>query len=459
MPQPPFPAGRIGAAEVFGAIFSQRGRILYLYPQQLIEQIRPALGEGAGGGLMPSDDDLRQLLEVAYHVSFFTEEDRQVKFRLVYCPQAEVQRILAESTPGAAPFVPLPFARPFSLGEGQVMRLAPATDPSSVTIAIEGDSAGKLCIWGLIDTGAPPWRTARQDPVGRASVPDFLTIASSEPGNLTISRAGQVLARLRRGRLIPSAGNVLRDGPIARYFDDAAADLHAQVVARLPQQQDWTGDGWRTHVRALFEQAIERVVSTIKSLRHGGLLLVVRDQPANRAAPLADNLRIKFPCNSQRVWAELVEGLVLGQKFIELDIEGIYETNRDMHYIKVRAIREQIEDNERRLSDGLRFVAGLTGVDGAVVMTDRFRLLGFGAEVMADAPGLETVRRARDSAGLGSEDVPIEAYGTRHRAAFRFGYSHADSVAFVVSQDGGVKAVKRVGDDLVMWPEINLTSE
>ena len=43
-------------------------------------------------------------------------------------------------------------------------------------------------------------------------------------------------------------------------------------------------------------------------------------------------------------------------------------------------------------------------------------------------------------------------YGTRHRSAFRFVASMEPSVGFIVSQDGGVKAVRQVGSKLVMWP-------
>jgi hypothetical protein len=85
-------------------------------------------------------------------------------------------------------------------------------------------------------------------------------------------------------------------------------------------------------------------------------------------------------------------------------------------------------------------------------MTSHLRLLGFGAEVFTDARSTTTVREAETARGDKYHDVPITAYGTRHRAAFRFCSSEENAVAFVVSQDGGLKAVRQVGPHLTMWP-------
>lgn len=52
------------------------------------------------------------------------------------------------------------------------------------------------------------------------------------------------------------------------------------------------------------------------------------------------------------------------------------------------------------------------------------------------------------------QSVSVDNYGTRHRSAFRFSSSLDDSVAFIVSQDGGVKARKGVQDKVFLWPDI-----
>jgi hypothetical protein len=111
--------------------------------------------------------------------------------------------------------------------------------------------------------------------------------------------------------------------------------------------------------------------------------------------------------------------------------------------------RQYAEDEVRDLA---KFISGLTAVDGAVILTNRLRLLGFGVEVLTGAKKLESVRSATSELADTFTEVPISAFGTRHRSAFRFCSSLKPSVAFIMSQDGGVKAVRQVGHNLVMWP-------
>src|SRR4029453_6220733 len=86
------------------------------------------------------------------------------------------------------------------------------------------------------------------------------------------------------------------------------------------------------------------------------------------------------------------------------------------------------------------------------LLTDRLRLLGFGAEVLTASQKIESVRAARSAFPEKYTKGPLPAFGTRHRSAFRFCSSVEPSVAFILSQDGGVKAVRQVGRHLVMWP-------
>ena len=114
---------------------------------------------------------------------------------------------------------------------------------------------------------------------------------------------------------------------------------------------------------------------------------------------------------------------------------------------------------ERDISDLVAFVATLSAVDGAVVVTDRLRVIGFGGEITAGSPTLSAVRIAVDEGGIAGDHRQITSFGTRHRSALRFCSSLEDAVAFVISQDGDVRGIKRVGRDLVMWNDLDLREE
>jgi hypothetical protein len=84
-------------------------------------------------------------------------------------------------------------------------------------------------------------------------------------------------------------------------------------------------------------------------------------------------------------------------------------------------------------------VAGLTAVDGAVVLTDRYELLGFGAKIVRRQgwPQVEQVTITEPVEGSTPMLVdPEQLGGTRHLSAAQFTQDQRDAVALVASQDG-----------------------
>lgn len=173
---------------------------------------------------------------------------------------------------------------------------------------------------------------------------------------------------------------------------------------------------------------------------------------------LRDRVNIKYQCPYDYIWDLVVKSLLVYHRRYELHF-SMWDSKEPIQQDQYRSLsRLDSERNEvdEALSDRFHFVATLADVDGALVMTNRFRLLGFGAEVTAFAPSLKNVTLALDAVSENKKVVPVEDYGTRHRSALRFCSSYEDSIAFIMSQDGGVKAAKRVGADVLMWPDVVL---
>jgi hypothetical protein len=84
-------------------------------------------------------------------------------------------------------------------------------------------------------------------------------------------------------------------------------------------------------------------------------------------------------------------------------------------------------------------VAGLTAVDGALVLTDRYELLGFGAKIARrkGCPQVELVTLTEPIEGDTPARIhPEQLGGTRHLSAAQFIQDQRDAVALVASQDG-----------------------
>jgi hypothetical protein len=100
-------------------------------------------------------------------------------------------------------------------------------------------------------------------------------------------------------------------------------------------------------------------------------------------------------------------------------------------------------DPDRRWADAVRRavdgVAGLTAVDGATVITDRYEVLAFGAKIVR-RPGSSQVTEVimtEPIVDARAEVVePAQLGGTRHLSAAQFVRDQHDALALVASQDG-----------------------
>ena len=84
-------------------------------------------------------------------------------------------------------------------------------------------------------------------------------------------------------------------------------------------------------------------------------------------------------------------------------------------------------------------IAGLTAVDGATVITDRFEVLAFGAKISRrdGFPTTENVMLDEPVEGFEPHVVPtMQTGGTRHISAAQFAGDQPGSAAMVASQDG-----------------------
>ena len=89
--------------------------------------------------------------------------------------------------------------------------------------------------------------------------------------------------------------------------------------------------------------------------------------------------------------------------------------------------------------DAVDAIAGLTAVDGAVVLSDTYDVLAFGAKIVRTESGalFEEVLVREPIVGNAPVKVdPSELGGTRHLSAAQFVFEQRDSLALVASQDG-----------------------
>lgn len=106
--------------------------------------------------------------------------------------------------------------------------------------------------------------------------------------------------------------------------------------------------------------------------------------------------------------------------------------------------REGVDRSHHEWQEDLRrsveAIAGLTAVDGATVLSDRFELLAFGAKITrrrGNVPVDRVLLSEPVDGSVATETAPALLGGTRHLSAAQFVQDQRDATALVASQDGG----------------------
>ena len=362
----------------------------FQYPRDLI----PAVREGWDVWLprdgdiepLPPDEILAEMFEVAYHASFTADEQRATAFRLLCSEHSESSDSII-------------FQSPRGFNGHELMRLAPAVAPSELALGTT-IADGRILIWGLCSYAH-----------GK------LSLSVPRPGALLVGRNGRVIASLRDG--------VLKQTGIEAVPFDLLIEMFSAVSEEMWRGVDWAGGSWDP-TRTLYPGCFLDLLHYVSAHGHGGTLFVIPEGDAVRFAA-KELLRVKYACNDTSTW-ELI------QKYVHsFDSASTGSTSLGRDYYE-SAIKAQLQNTAR-----------LTRVDGALLLTDHFRLLGFGVEVIARPTSMKDVQI------FGSETTSIDAYGTRHRSAFRLCEQYPEAIAFVCSQDGGVKCVRNMAGVVTLW--------
>jgi hypothetical protein len=252
----------------------------------------------------------------------------------------------------------------------------------------------------------------------------------------------RLIAELRGGRLSDVTLDVFQSQWLPAVFADArhatTAEHGAAPGARLEPE---LAAGLSRYVT---QQMLKRVVSTMRAAHHGGLLAI---GPPDCAAERI--LQVKYAlCDAPA--RRRFQTLVLTILKAVADRAAASGHPADLELYRGDG-DPRIAELDEALFEMSHLIASLASVDGAVVLTKRFEILGFGAEIAGALPQVTEVRRGLDLEADRFVPELVDLVGTRHRSAYRFCAAVPRSVAVVVSQDGGVRFVTHHRDAVTYW--------
>jgi hypothetical protein len=273
-------------------------------------------------------------------------------------------------------------------------------------------------------------------------MPRCLVVRIVRPGHIVVGCGSRHVAELRGGRLSDFTLDVLQSEWLPAMFRDqhqVIASEHQASVA-TPSSDDVAAQ----LTRYVSQQMIKRVVSTMRGAHHGGTLIV---GPPTCVAEQYLQTKYQFRDSPSRKHFRSLLFSILETLTARASVSG-RAADVDLYSVDTDSRIAELDEGLFEIS---HLIAALADVDGAVVLTKRFDILGFGAEIAGNLPRVTEVRRGLDLEADAFVDEVVEGDGTRHRSAYRFCAAVPGSVAVVVSQDGGVRFVTKHRGAVTYW--------
>ena len=280
---------------------------------------------------------------------------------------------------------PIVFERRLALTPNYLTKLGPAVERPEIHLGVWSDDR-ELYVWGATRT-----------------VPSYCFVLEViEPGLLVIKHrrsdgfgkfANVAVLKGDRVKVIDENGTSLPDCP----------DLLTSLLA-FTSPSSWNEGQESVNV-------LVQLAASMRAHGHGGLLLVI-------------------PAGSER-WRESIVHPIL------YAVDPPYRGLTDLMEQDVD------EQNERLWQAAMRravdTVAGLTAVDGATVISDKYELLAFGGKIRRATHSTPVEEIITTEPIIGNRPVVVHpglSGGTRHLSAAQFVYDVRDAMALVASQDG-----------------------
>ncbi len=287
---------------------------------------------------------------------------------------------LALLSPGQAVH-PIVFERALPLRPGALVRVAAAVERPGIHLGV-WPGGDQLRVWGMT-----------------RSIPTFCFV-------LEVAAPGLLVIKHHRGEVGKFVNVAVLEGDQVKVIDEQASSLPdcPQLLTSLLGFD--TPSAWTGGINVLVQLAV-----SMRAHGRGGLLLVV---PAD-SVEWRESMVHPISYSVSPAFAELAE--LVGQT---PGGEG------DRLW-------------QDALTDAVNAIAGVTAIDGAAVITDRYELLAFGAKITRRHGWLpiEQVTVTEPVVGGIAEVVhPTRLGGTRHLSAAQFVQDQRGAIALVASQDG-----------------------
>src|SRR5215217_5508077 len=416
-------------------------------PDNLADLVFNKLKPEVTGGIKPNKTVLRSLMEIMFYASLKTEEGQLLNVTVTLIDH-ELSYPLKKKSSDAWNFVKLENRQPFQVKT--LVKLAKAADPWSGSIAVYYDSDEQLWINGMIDQTVHNQSYLNYETDRRPLQPGILQVSIIGIGALSVFSGYEEIGTLKQDNLIKGYVDVLDRGPVSASLKSRTTKLKTELTKYVRSIDAEKSIKLDTMVKTCVKMVFSRILIQIQKYHHGGSILFTSG---------SRNLDIKYKISYDRLHRAMLNYLknkidervynfeLLDEPNMEPQTIEQYKRQVEIHSQKIKANNE--------LKGTIRFIASQSCVDGLVLIDDHLCIKGFGTVIKKIMLPDRVWQCSNVYANEDDfEDSDPENPGTRHRSIFSHCWNTPGSLGFVVSQDGDVRAILRIGDKLIMWENI-----
>lgn len=362
-----------------------------------------------------SDQAIRRLVQIAFHLSIREDEGRFPRLRLI-SGALDDYRLTAK------------FASPLELDDvHELRRVTPAASaPDFALLVAELPSETLRCL-GLANIGHLGMQSlpGRPEIVSTGGPPSF-QIWIEGPGHLYLREAATVIEfRAGRVRLVTPALSAI---PALREWSFRVAKvLHTKAIERAlgieGAGQYFAG---APGLSSIIKTMLSRLLASCLERRHGGAFAIL---PGEEPDPDTFGISCKYPLETLDIGDDLANYWLTHVQATAIKKQGVDEYDRHLSLCN-RSKAQLFTNND--------VVSSLSAADGCVVMTEQLRILGFGGNIAVSAADCMS---ATSKARLKDRQCTIIEFlnsvgGQRHQSAARLVIKYPGVIAIVISQDG-----------------------
>ena len=382
---------------------------------------------------VPDKADIEAILHTAFFASIQREEGSFITFSLMFLQthkDTQPRHVLNGANPA------LQLAQPVELSIDAVRKLAGALDERSASFIVEKRD-GRFLITGIAPFGQ---LSSRLNPAaGLYPRPEALAISVRAPGSLLVSRAHGNLGRFASGQFEPAQVTPFHSQALG---GDLIAEISTHEAYGRLQIPYWH---W-------YRDALEHLLRAASARGRGGTIVWL---PRRAVAPALAQTRLGYGiAGAGSIYATFLE-LVTQARINEIQARELLperSTGSLNSAAQGFALALRVPELRARATTLLATLAQITCIDGATVIDDFLEPQIFGARLAASEWTGAVRLGPQPPAGIG-EAVVRERFGTRHNSAIDFAGAMPGAIAFVLSQDGPVRAITRRGDTVLLWPD------